>query len=184
MTRANRSRFARFSQFRYLADPALPQSSPILLGIVVEVVFAKQWFVGITVRSRLAPNELTLLDGIGRELLQNPFELLKREVEGLLPIASKPGDILRTLAATKTWSLNVAPAEDWKVGLPSDRYLDGWLKERMAALWSEILKGSVASFAVAGAPRGRRRQPPVASGEPGRFFSQGDSWRVRWPIAA
>lgn len=170
--------FSSFSRIRYLIDPARPDGFPIPLGVAVEVRVGKQWVVGISVRSALSRDEIEVLDGIARELLRNPFELIKNDVSALVVSATKPGDILRALASTKPWSLNVTPPEHWNLSLKSGP-LQPQIKEQMSVLWAKVvqdlLRAAVPKQQRSRNPAGRATEMAVA---PGRLFVQDDCWRA------
>jgi hypothetical protein len=170
--------YAQYSRIRYLVDPARPDLFPVPLGVAVEVVVGKQWLVGISVRSALSEEEIGLLDGIARDLLRNPFELMKSDVSALTVNSQKPGDILHALASTKIWSMNVTSPQPWSLSLKRGS-IQPQVKEEMSVLWkkvvAELLRGA-AKEEHAPKPKKHAR---VAQG---RLFVQDDCWRA--PLAA
>jgi len=179
---------SEFSRIRYLVDPAQQDKLHIPLGVAVEVVVSGQWLVGICVRSALSNDEIAVLDGIGRDLLRNPFEFVKREVQEILPGTQKPGDVLAALASTNVWSLNVTPAETWGLSLRNGP-VEAQLKEQMSALWSEVVRDLLKVPAPrqarrAVSRRARRSQKPPSIVPAGRFFTQENCWRVPSVLAA
>lgn len=194
MTRIIPAKFAEFSRIRYLVDPAQPDNGPIPLGVAIEVVIREQWFVGISARSALSPGEVTVLDGIARELLQNPFEFLKREVHAVLRSAQKPGDVLATLSGSKLWSVNMDAPERWRrVRILERGSTEAQIKEQMSALWFQIVYETLKLPIPRPAGRLRktnakhrrplRRETRFNVLEPGRYFTQGDYWQVPLRLA-
>ncbi len=189
MTRIIPATFAEFSRIRYLIDPAQPENGPIPLGVAIETAIGEQWFVGISARSALSPSEMEVLDGIGQELLQNPFEFVKREVHAVLPSVKKPGDVLTMLSGRSFWSANVAAPEKWRgVRVLGSGSIEAQIKEQMSALSFRIV------YETLGLPVPRlrpaksqaRAKPRLVHfnvQEPGRFFTQEDSWRVPLRLA-
>ena len=174
-----------FSRIRYLVDPAQPTSLVIPLGVAVEVVIGDQWMIGLCARTALSPDETALLDGIGRELLRNPFEALKREMSTLIQNIEKPGDALNILASTNIWSLNVTAAAKWGASFQSNTAIESQIREKMAVLWKEVLQELLMLPATPRAktkahssrPARRRLSMPSLAVPAGRSFVQDNCWR-------
>jgi len=143
----------RFSNIEYRPDPSRPDASRIPLGVIIEGDFRGTWWVAFRVRTFLAAEERATLDGVAKELLGVPFDLVVREVQGVLPKARQPGDVLGLLASSKIWSFHVTAPKAIEIPVGSRTAREA-LETATLTLYGKCI-----GVAAAGKQRPLRRSP-------------------------
>ena len=107
-SRSKEHRRAWFSAVEYRPNPADSKTDVIDLGFLLEFTTPKFWVVGVVVRAGLTDEQLAGVDDLTRKVLEHRSDVLAREVDRVLPLATRPGEALSLLASANPWSFNVA----------------------------------------------------------------------------
>lgn len=157
-----------FSTIEYRPDPSLPDEGRISLGVIAEAEISTSWIVAVQARAFLSEDELSRLDGVGKELFREPLRLIAREVEAVLGQAKQPRDVLRLLCAREVWSFRFeGPRKLGSVGSEAS------LMKRLDRLYGENVGRAVT--------RPARRKPVSPSPAP-PWAEPVREWRV--PLGA
>ena len=103
-----------FSVIEYRTNPSERDEDPIVLGFVLEFMLPDFYVVACAMLDPLEKEKLEQMDPLTRELLEKPGSLLDEEIRAAITNTSKPGDVLKYLAANNPWSIHVCPPEEVK----------------------------------------------------------------------
>jgi len=136
-------RNVHYSVLEYRPDPSQPKQSRVPLGLVIEVEYNREWLViGIRARSFLTPEELAAIDGIGRELLREPIQFLKNEIESLLYQPRRPNEVLALLARKHEWSIHVSRPSKRDIKVPAGMSSREAVDYALNDLFSRVVLGA------------------------------------------
>jgi hypothetical protein len=113
--------------------------------------------IGISARNSLTPDELARLDGIGRELLKNPYETIRADLQQAMHELGieAPLLVLERLASQNQWSLLVSAPSRLELTVPEGRSKKTALDAAMRGLYAQKVLGIPVQGALTKAPDGR-----------------------------
>jgi hypothetical protein len=156
-----------FSEVAFQADPADAKHGLINLGFLLEFTTSNYWVVGSVMRGTLADEQLTGLDELSRSLIEHRVDVIKREMDRVLPAAKEPGSALALLAAANPWSFKVTPPR--RVHVPStvqvggiEKVLDGYVSSLYVTEWLPSVQAQETPATRAAAPRRAIGARPVS----------------------
>jgi len=97
-----------YSDIQFRPDPADSHRSVIDLGILLEFTTKEYWVIAVAIQAGIDDSKLAGLDGLTRKLLEHRTAVISRELDQVLPRASKPGEALKLLATENPWSIHVS----------------------------------------------------------------------------
>jgi len=154
----NRLRQFWYSVVEYLPDPAAPQAGKLPLGVLVGAAVGKMRYVGISARNSLNPQEMEKLDGIGREVLKNPYEAIRIDVEQAIQELGilAPLRVLERVASMNRWSVSISAPVRLELTVPETvRSKKEALDSAMRGLYAQKVLGVQIQTALAKAPADR-----------------------------
>jgi hypothetical protein len=82
-------------------------ANPVALGALVEFVANDVWSVGLAMRQVIDPALVAALDQLSREMIEGRLAIIRGEIDDVLTLARRPGDVLHLLSARNGWAFNV-----------------------------------------------------------------------------
>jgi len=133
------------SKIEYRPNPARPEEGRVPLGVVLAHNVGGRMAVKLAALRELEEGELQRLDGLSRELLRRPSEVLEREIDAVLaalPEGKKSGlAVLSQLARENVWSLHISPPAQFPVEVSAVETKRGAIDYALTWAVIELLSG-------------------------------------------
>lgn len=95
------------SRIDFRPDPADADKGAIDLGFLLEFTTEDYWVIAMIMLAAVDDTSLAGLDELSRKLIDNRREIIRSEVQRILPRANKPGELLPLLSAANPWSIHI-----------------------------------------------------------------------------